>query len=93
MENALVPVTGYVCKDAEVSLNPCFNGKCTRTDVVRAAHERGMNSLNPCFNGKCTRTGQAFIKVVVNMFGLNPCFNGKCTRTPRLSRRSNHSKS
>ena len=31
MEDALVlTVTGYVCKDAE-GLNPCFNGRCTRT--------------------------------------------------------------
>ena len=55
MENALVPVTGYVCKDAEVSLNPCFNGKCTRT-YVTLWKDREYACLNPCFNGKCTRT-------------------------------------
>ena len=37
------------------SLNPCFNGRCTRTKVnpIKKTLKRG---LNPCFNGRCTRT-------------------------------------
>ena len=37
------------------SLNPCFNGRCTRT-IIKHAERRGNESLNPCFNGRCTRT-------------------------------------
>ena len=44
------------------SLNPCFNGRCTRTiDILTFAKCR--NSLNPCFNGRCTRT-----QYIMNIF-------------------------
>ena len=40
----------------ETGLNPCFNGRCTRTaKMVKNLVVRGV-SLNPCFNGRCTRT-------------------------------------
>ena len=55
MEDALA----RTCKDAEVknfeSLNPCFNGRCTRTPRINITSALD-NSLNPCFNGRCTRT-------------------------------------
>ena len=55
MEDALA----LTCKDAEVknfeSLNPCFNGRCTRTPRINITSALD-NSLNPCFNGRCTRT-------------------------------------
>ena len=39
----------------KLCLNPCFNGRCTRTNgqPVKGKHAGG---LNPCFNGRCTRT-------------------------------------
>ena len=36
-------------------LNPCFNGRCTRTHLGRSATTM-QKGLNPCFNGRCTRT-------------------------------------
>ena len=55
MEDALVlvhPVYNY----AGMSLNPCFNGRCTRTLCHTAKKDKRHISLNPCFNGRCTRT-------------------------------------
>ena len=37
-------------------LNPCFNGRCTRTTVKKQKIEFTVVGLNPCFNGRCTRT-------------------------------------
>ena len=31
MEDTLRAVTGYICKDADVSLNPCFNGRYSQS--------------------------------------------------------------
>ena len=36
-------------------LNPCFNGRCTRT-AKEATCTIKFGCLNPCFNGRCTRT-------------------------------------
>ena len=55
MEDALVQKNRVEDPKNYISLNPCFNGRCTRTkagDIVR----RITSSLNPCFNGRCTRT-------------------------------------
>ena len=62
------------------SLNPCFNGRCTRTSIYKDELFEGVEGLNPCFNGRCTRT---YIKTWMpkSMVCLNPCFNGRCTRT------------
>ena len=36
-------------------LNPCCNGRCTRTKP-QPKEEKLKPSLNPCCNGRCTRT-------------------------------------
>ena len=36
-------------------LNPCCNGRCTRTDKKKIG-SKIQKSLNPCCNGRCTRT-------------------------------------
>ena len=60
-------------------LNPCCNGRCTRT-------RRGLpscqlhTSLNPCCNGRCTRTQECTTESS-SPLSLNPCCNGRCTRT------------
>ena len=36
-------------------LNPCFNGRCTRT-LRKTLYILPTHCLNPCFNGRCTRT-------------------------------------
>ena len=37
------------------SLNPCCNGRCTRT-YPWLSFSIKTTSLNPCCNGRCTRT-------------------------------------
>ena len=56
MEDALAPSEEVKSQVVDqLSLNPCFNGRCTRTD-----HDGEFiqieGGLNPCFNGRCTRT-------------------------------------
>ncbi len=36
-------------------LNPCCNGRCTRTSLNLQVL-KSLRSLNPCCNGRCTRT-------------------------------------
>ena len=55
MEDALVQAAiarfGIIIK----RLNPCFNGRCTRTLALLTVSPKAA-CLNPCFNGRCTRT-------------------------------------
>ena len=39
----------------EVRLNPCCNGRCTRTQYGMSV-QFTLKGLNPCCNGRCTRT-------------------------------------
>ena len=61
-------------------LNPCFNGRCTRTAILKEINRLIPSRLNPCFNGRCTRTVSSLPKGLI-IESLNPCFNGRCTRT------------
>ena len=56
MEDALAHSSDRMIKQKLGSLNPCCNGRCTRTigfENFKDAEEMG---LNPCCNGRCTRT-------------------------------------
>ena len=37
-------------------LNPCCNGRCTRTKLGNQRRRMWFKCLNPCCNGRCTRT-------------------------------------
>ena len=54
MEDALVLRANKI-ESVERGLNPCFNGRCTRTKKPRLKR-LNLQCLNPCFNGRCTRT-------------------------------------
>ena len=56
MEDALAHRDFSFMKKEITSLNPCFNGRCTRTKQVISVLSL-QSCLNPCFNGRCTRTG------------------------------------
>ena len=56
MEDALVHGVDRLCRANNRSLNPCFNGRCTRTSEGLICFRAQRESLNPCFNGRCTRT-------------------------------------
>ena len=80
MEDALVQVRHRGQRKDVLRLNPCFNGRCTRT----------FCPLHHCETLECVlilvlmedalvhQLGQTF---KVTGVGLNPCFNGRCTRT------------
>ena len=55
MEDALALIKKGGNTAKAVGLNPCFNGRCTRTYSKNIQHGKIL-SLNPCFNGRCTRT-------------------------------------
>ena len=55
MEDALAQSEVIRYSGGEISLNPCCNGRCTRTQQEQA-QEDAKASLNPCCNGRCTRT-------------------------------------
>ena len=38
------------------SLNPCFNGPCSRRYQLRLSTRNRNGCLNPCFNGPCSRS-------------------------------------
>ncbi len=56
MEDALVLPLFFTLLGLSLSLNPCFNGRCTRTRPIDPELSEEIISLNPCFNGRCTRT-------------------------------------
>jgi len=56
MEDALALLSIVQNKDAYKGLNPCFNGRCTRTIHAKLISDTDITGLNPCFNGRCTRT-------------------------------------
>ena len=57
MEDALAQLTMTNFLNFKAGLNPCFNGRCTRTYNLFAM-KICNKSLNPCFNGRCTRTNK-----------------------------------
>ncbi len=55
MEDALALNIKDTCRSLSAGLNPCFNGRCTRT-ANKFWEGKEIICLNPCFNGRCTRT-------------------------------------
>ena len=55
MEDALAPIRVSWKRRSLVCLNPCCNGRCTRT-IKPDSEGNVVASLNPCCNGRCTRT-------------------------------------
>ena len=56
MEDALARMTSALTIAAQDGLNPCSNGRCTRTGPFIACPSIRTGRLNPCSNGRCTRT-------------------------------------
>ena len=58
MEDALVQsLIKAGAKSVKNRLNPCFNGRCTSTELS-TTNSINIKSLNPCFNGRCTSTAK-----------------------------------
>ena len=58
MEDALVLTSRCRERYVKPRLNPCFNGRCTRTSYAVGRLICIEHCLNPCFNGRCTRTAK-----------------------------------
>ena len=55
MEDALALIPLSNNSTLGVGLNPCCNGRCTRT-FSSEEQSAIVQGLNPCCNGRCTRT-------------------------------------
>ncbi len=62
MEDALARVDFNTMRFRFKCLNPCCNGRCTRTSFLRSLRELSLICLNPCCNGRCTRTSKEQFK-------------------------------
>ena len=61
------------------SLNPCFNGRCTRTmTFIPLSNDSTVLILVLMEDALVHILGQ---RVDTQVGCLNPCFNGRCTRT------------
>ena len=79
MEDALA-LTDFTLRRIESSLNPCFNGRCTRTSGTSIV----TCVFSPVLILVLMEDALAqYLKMLLYlvMLGLNPCFNGRCTRT------------
>ena len=84
MEDALVPkyVTPLLLV-TRVSLNPCCNGRCTRTGTfVVESDVKGQVLILVVMEDALVLVEQ--ITATTANEGLNPCCNGRCTRTAKL---------
>ena len=83
MEDALVQVLKFYHDSVAECLNPCFNGRCTRTIYYDSV-------FNSSFVVLILVLMEDALVLKINwrlqdtIFSLNPCFNGRCTRTGRL---------
>ncbi len=67
----------------QLSLNPCFNGRCTRS--VRFCNATDANQTVLILVLREDALGGLSTKLVIPVQNcLNPCFNGRCTRRKTL---------
>ena len=76
----LGPTSMSLFMPGRLSLNPCFSGCWSRTQVVVNRIQRRLHCLNPCFSGCWSRTD--YLSLAWHEVGrLNPCFSGCWSRT------------
>ena len=80
MEYGLGHADGNLDGTGGHSLNPCFNGIWSRTNVL-TLNAVAQICLNPCFNGIWSRTQTKSYRYESIYQRLNPCFNGIWSRT------------
>ena len=66
-------------------LNPCFNGRCTRTNATNSQEVKEQVVLILVLMEDAL-VQPILITLEQNENSLNPCFNGRCTRTLCCSR-------
>ena len=63
------------------SLNPYFNGTCSKRDYVGIRYCTKSGSLNPYFNGTCSKRKLISPVPIGIPPRLNPYFNGTCSKS------------
>mgnify|MGYP001682808331 CR=1 FL=1 len=67
-------------------LNPCFNGRCTRTAMNNFTVTGYVcKVLILVLMEDALVLYHSGVTVISNLLCLNPCFNGRCTRTGGLT--------
>ena len=66
-------------KRTEKSLNPYFNGTCSKRYESYREYILTYDSLNPYFNGTCSKS-VAEVHEIEKVACLNPYFNGTCSK-------------
>ena len=79
MEDGLVLQMRYLPISSWFCLNPCCNGRWSRTATM-CFFACGQVSLNPCCNGRWSRTVLTELNKARKAC-LNPCCNGRWSRT------------
>ena len=79
MEDALVLTQLATIWATSSRLNPCFNGRCTRTRANSAIRRSRAVLILVLMEDALVPMANA-PNAVANVC-LNPCFNGRCTRT------------
>ena len=81
MEDALVQIMEKKNVIESLSLNPCFNGRCTSTGTYKEGESKVIFVLI------LVLMEDALVQRTFNYKSryksLNPCFNGRCTSTHR----------
>ena len=83
MEDALAPVPQLMSCKRMLSLNPCCNGRCTRTDAnIRFGNPDDVVLILVVMEDALAHL--VAYRAVAWYGGLNPCCNGRCTRTTKI---------
>ena len=80
MEDALARAEIIENANLPISLNPCCNGRCTRTMLACSNRNSNQSVLILVVMEDALALSRIFPEMVGDN-GLNPCCNGRCTRT------------
>ena len=76
-ESSLFPC---VTKQNALSLNPYFNGTCSKSGFQNENIGPCAYGLNPYFNGTCSKSNGVGTGKTSQQRSLNPYFNGTCSK-------------
>ena len=86
MEHAQREAYGYGIMSNSISLNPYFNGTCSKSSVFQASQTLLNMCLNPYFNGTCSKSSMKPMFYLRISTCLNPYFNGTCSKSVAIRR-------
>ena len=84
MEDGLVRTHSHAAQLLLTCLNPCCNGRWSRTSWHCQEVVLSKRGLNPCCNGRWSRTRIGRVGRT-QIDRLNPCCNGRWSRTSSLT--------